>query len=465
MIFYMLADIGIIGLGVIGGSFTLNLLERGFLCAGYDEDKSKYEYLAHENNSNLQLAETIESLLSQIKKPRKIFLFVPSDTVDHVIKSLKPLLSKNDILIDSGNSHFLETERRISELAKDGINFVGIGISGGIQGARKGASIMFGGDEQTYEILKPFLEAASAKVDGESCQARVGNGAAGHFVKMAHNGIEYALMQSIAEIYAVFKNSSNFTNSEIADIFQDWNNRALNSYLIEISSKVLKRRENSTELIELISDAAEQKGTGKWMVQTALQFGTPIPSIEAAVCMRFISSSEKTRKILVNAIPQQKNPDLNSCSLSLENMEKALLAAFLISYAEGFELIFKGAKHYECNLQKIAATWRGGCIIRSQIVEYIYKAFQRKSDLENLLADPEIASLMMESLPSLKKVCVAAIARDIPVMALSAALNYINAYRTSRLPTNLIQAQRDFFGRHGYRRIDKPGIFSNMDWS
>lgn len=464
------AQFGMIGLGTMGRNFLLNTAEKGFSGVGYDLNEAQRKLLLEEGaDFNLQTAENLADFLEKLETPRKIMILVPAQVVDIVIKDLLGLLQKGDIVIDGGNSHFPDTERREKLLNDNGFEFLGVGVSGGEEGARHGASIMIGGKREIYETVREIFEAASAKVNGEPCAAHVGKGSAGHFVKMVHNGIEYGLMQLIAETYDILKRSLEFEIDEIAETFADWNEGELNSFLIEITAKVLKKKDAETGnfLAEMILDTAGQKGTGKWTSQAAMDFGVPIPTIDCAVTMRQISAMKAERQIAkeilgTRVIPNEKVPEL----LSVNNLRDALFASFIITYAQGLSLLTAASveKNYDLDLAQIAKIWRGGCIIRARILEEIRQAFAKNAELSNLLLDDYFSDKIKKTWAEIVTVCITVPTNAIPISAFSACLNYFNAYRTSRLPANLIQAQRDFFGAHTYQRIDKDGIFHTPDW-
>lgn len=461
---------GVIGLGAMGRNFSLNVAEKGFSSIGYDTDLSKRKFLLAEGaHFNLQTADNLPEFLEKLEKPRKIMILVPAQAVDIVINDLLGLLQKGDIVIDGGNSHFSDTERREKFLNDNGFEFLGVGVSGGEEGARHGASIMIGGKAEIYAHVREIFEAASAKVDGEPCAAHVGKGSAGHFVKMVHNGIEYGLMQLIAETYNILKRGLEFEIDEIAETFADWNEGELNSFLIEITAKILRKKDAETGnyLAEMILDTAGQKGTGKWTSQAAMDFGIPIPTIDSAVTMRQISAMKAERKIAQEilgtcVIPNQKLRE----SLSVNNLRDALLAGFIITYAQGLSLLTAASveKNYDLDLAQIAKIWRGGCIIRAGMLEEIRKAYAKNASLSNLLLDDYFSDKIKKTWAEILAVCITVPTNAIPLMAFSASLNYFNAIRTERLPANLIQAQRDFFGAHTYQRIDKEGIFHTPDW-
>jgi len=468
MEYMALAEFGMIGLGTMGRNLLLNIAEHNFRVIGYDLDESKRKTLLSEAGGlEITAADSISQLLAGLEKPRKIMLLVPAGSiVDKVISELRPHLENGDTVIDAGNSHFTDTERRIEELNNTGIEFIGIGISGGEEGARHGASIMAGGNPSIYQQIQPILESAAAKVDNEPCAAHVGTGSAGHFVKMVHNGIEYGIMQLIAETYDLLRRGWQLEPSEIADIFEDWNAGELNSFLMEISVKVLRKKDDETgkPLVQMILDTAGQKGTGKWTSQAAMDFGVPVPTIDAAVTMRQISALKELRKQFSETFRR----DMSSHHIELhpDSLRKALFGSVIITYAQGFSLIATASeeKEFGSDLAKIASIWRGGCIIRSTFLSEIRRAYTQNYKLKHLLLDKGVAEILNETIIHLRKTVSAYNGHGIPSMCFSASLDYFDAIRAERLPANLIQAQRDFFGGHTYQRIDRAGTFHTKDW-
>ncbi len=454
----------------MGRNFLLNVAEKGFSGVGYDLDESKRQLLLEEGKDfNLQTAENLAEFLDKLESPRKIMILVPANVVDFVINDLLAILDKGDIVIDGGNSHFPDTERREKLLSDNGLEFLGVGVSGGEEGARHGASIMIGGKAEIYAHVREILEAASAKIGDEPCAAHVGNSSAGHFVKMVHNGIEYGLMQLIAETYDILKNGFEFEDDEISEIFADWNEGELNSFLVEITATVLKKKDAETgkNLVEMILDTAGQKGTGKWTSQAAMDFGVPIPTIDSAVTMRQISAMKAERKTANEILGTRAFEGKDFRKLMTVNaLKSGLLASFIITYAQGLELLRVASieKNYGIDLTEVAKIWRGGCIIRATLLEDIRAAFAKNPNLSNILLDEKFAEQLKGSWAELLKVCITAPTTALPAMAYSASLNYFNAYRKERLPANVIQAQRDFFGAHTYQRIDKEGTFHTPDW-
>ncbi len=463
----MQCDIGVVGLGVMGSNLALNMERHGFRGAGFDLDAAKANAFAHgaASGKQLQLAGSPTALVGMLQKPRRILMMVPAGApVDDAIAGLKPLIERDDILIDGGNSFFLDTERRATKLAVEGFNYIGTGVSGGEQGALWGPSIMPGGQREAWEALAPILRAIAAVAeDGEPCVEYMGPGGAGHFVKMVHNGIEYGDMQLIAESYDLLSRGLGLSAPEQADIFAGWNTGELKSYLIEITAAVLKKIDPDTgrPLVDVILDEAQQKGTGKWTSQSALDIGAPIPTINAAVESRIISAL-KPQRAAASRVLQGPSPRYTGDRQRLiDAVGHALYASKITSYAQGIGMLRLASDEYHYDLKPgdIAKIWRAGCIIRSTLLGDIMNAFRRKPDLTNLLVDPTFADAIERRQESWRTVVQAAVGLGIPVLAMSASLAYFDAYRTERLPANLTQAQRDYFGAHTYRRIDKSGVF------
>ena len=462
---------GMIGLGTMGRNFLLNVAEHGFSCVGYDLDETKRQLLMQEGASMpIDVGANVPEFLDKLASPKNVMMLVPAGPiVDSVINDLLPHLNEGDLIIDGGNSHFTDTERRQATLAAKGIAFLGVGVSGGEEGARHGASVMVGGDPAVYERVRGVLEAASAKVDGEPCAAHVGQGSAGHFVKMVHNGIEYAMMQLIAETFDLLQKGFQISDDKAAEMFEKWNRGALNSFLVEITSVVLKKKDDDGKpLVDKILDTAQQKGTGKWTSEVALEFGVPIPTIDSAVSMRQISALKDERVAAAEklGIAQNVQVDETLGPDVVHFVEIGLHLAFIVAYAQGFSLLRVASveKNYELHLAEIVKIWRGGCIIRSKILDTIRAAFTAAPDLPNLLVADNLRDTVQKEQNLLKATLKFALAADVPCMAFSSALNYIKAYASDHLPANLIQAQRDFFGAHTYQRIDKAGTFHTADW-
>lgn len=458
-------DFGLVGLGVMGRNFILNVADNGFAAIGLDLDQEKVESLKAEAEDRVVTATSAkQEFISALTRPRKIMLLVPAGgPVDAVINDLKPLLDEGDIIIDGGNSFFTDTDRRFEELKSDGIHFFGAGVSGGAKGARRGPSIMPGGDKKAYEHIKPIFEAASAKVKGEPCVAHLGNGSAGNYVKMVHNGIEYAMMQMISEVYHVMKNGMVYSNAQFHQMFDAWNKSELESFLVEITSEIFTQKDDlaTGDLVDKILDKAKQKGTGKWTSQNAMDLGTPIPAVDVSVSMRQISAF-KDQRMKAEAI---FGTNKHSIDLDSQDFKEALYLAFILSYAQGFVQLRQASQEYGYGLdmEVISKIWRGGCIIRSAMLEDFRKAFDADANIENILLSDIISEKVKPLIASLQKVVAASLAAGYATPALSASLNYLLSYKTGRLPLNLIQAQRDHFGSHTYERIDREGIF-HTEW-
>lgn len=470
------AKFGMIGLGTMGRNFLLNVADSGFSCVGYDLDEEKVDALNEEGKDfEVEGVKTLGEFLDSLETPRSIMLLVPAGKiVDAVINDLTPHLQEGDLIIDGGNSHFPDTERREKELNEKGFEFLGVGVSGGAKGARLGPSIMIGGKEETYARVQPILEAVSAKVDGEPCAAHVGKGSAGHFVKMVHNGIEYGLMQLICESYDVMKRGLKMNHEQMSETFAKWDEAELNSFLVEITTKILKTKDDKSDdyLVEKILDTAGQKGTGRWTSEVALELGIPIPTIDAAVTMRQISALKSQRVSLSNVgvdneletkveIPENLL-DRNFGTIQLGSV---LLGAYIITYAQGFSLLKAASeeKDYELNIAEIAKIWRGGCIIRAALLENFRSIFADDNSLDNLLLNEEMTNVVLTSQFNYFVLQSMATILHIPIFAFASAFSYFEAIRSKRLPANLLQAQRDFFGSHTYKRIDEEGTF-HTEW-
>ena len=458
-----LATIGMIGLAVMGENLALNIARNGFPIAVYNRDTDKVDdFVQRAEGKPVIGAHSIEEFVNSLERPRKIILLIKAgNPVDQVIAQLKPLLEKGDIIIDGGNSYFEDTQRREKELKADGIYFVGSGVSGGEMGALWGPSLMPGGDPAAYEQIRPIWEAIAAKVDDGPCVTYIGPDGAGHFVKMVHNGIEYGDMQLIAEAYDILRNALGLEAPELAEIFARWNEGELNSFLIEITAKIFKVKDPETgrPLVDLILDSAEQKGTGKWTAEVALDVGIVIPTMQAAIDARLLSSRKAER---VEASKQIQGPSNTRYEGDKQEMidavRDALYASKICSYAQGMNLIRKGSDQYNwnVNLGELSRIWKGGCIIRAQFLDKIKQAYQRRSDLPNLLLDEDFKAWVTEAQPRWRQAVTVAQSLGIPVAAMSASLAYFDSYRTANLPLNLTQAQRDFFGSHTYKRTDRP---------
>lgn len=532
------ANFGMIGLGTMGRNFLLNVSESGFSGVGFDLDEEKQRLLdAEAEDFDVHSVGSLDEFIESLETPRKIMLLVPAGKiVDAVIDDLLPHLEDGDIIIDGGNSHFSDTERREKYVSEKGFNFLGVGVSGGAEGARHGASIMPGGKKEAYKEVEKILVAASAKVDGEPCVTYIGKSSSGHFVKMVHNGIEYGLMQILAETYDFMNRVLKMDYDEMSKTFAEWNDAELNSFLVEITSKILNKSDKETDnpLVEMILDKAAQKGTGKWTSQVAMDYGVPIPTIDSAVSMRQISAQKEARILIAekygNQEPEISNPpthrseavesqlledeakavreaaaaetlvtkqqDLNveaevgehkSEKTKVESDEKhdeivrenvrenkeefiellkqTLLSSFIVTYAQGMSLLQVASieKDYELDLAEIAKIWRGGCIIRSQLLEDIRKAYSENPDLPNMIMADNFAEILSENRDFWCQINNEFMISQVPSLCLSSALSYFDAFRSHRLPANMIQAQRDFFGSHTYQRVDEEGSF-HTEW-
>lgn len=463
-------DFGMVGLGVMGSNLLMNMADHGFAVIGYDKnpDKTKLFESSAPKGTIVKGVNNLQEMIDQLKLPRKIMMLVPAGIpVDSVINDLMPVLSPGDIVIDGGNSHYTDTLKRIQILQDKGFHFMGIGISGGEEGARKGPSIMPGGDREAYQQVEPILKAVAAKVNDQPCVGYLGKDAAGHYVKMVHNGIEYAIMQLISECYDLLHNGFNYSNEELNRVFKEWNSGEMNSFLLEITAAIFDRKddkETNNYLVDMILDRAGAKGTGKWTSQEGLDIPMPIPSIDAAVMMRNLSSLLEERK-KASDIYNIKMTRIDDDAKSFEAfLHDALFFSTVISYAQGLALLTRASAELkmEIPLPEVVSVWRGGCIIRSAMLDLFRSAYQDAA-LKNLLLNKKIAQLLMEKLEGLQQVVSIAALHNFPCTAMMASLNYFNAYRREFLPTNLIQAQRDFFGAHTYERIDRSGIF-HSEW-
>jgi 6-phosphogluconate dehydrogenase len=467
------ADIGLVGLAVMGENLVLNMESKGFTVSVFNRtiDKVSEFVNGRGKGKNIIGTHSVEELVYSLESPRKIMLMVKAGkAVDVFIDMLIPHLSKGDIIIDGGNSHFPDTIRRTSYLEEKGLLYVGTGVSGGEEGALKGPSIMPGGSPAAWPYVKPIFQAISAKVsDGTPCCDWVGENGAGHFVKMVHNGIEYGDMQLICEAYQIMKDLLGMTYEEMHNTFKEWNEGELDSYLIEITRDILAYKdEDGQPLVEKILDTAGQKGTGKWTVLASLDHGAPLTLIGEAVYARTLSSMKDERVEAAKVIAGPKPEFKGNKKEFIEDIRKALYASKLVSYAQGYVLMNQAAKEYGWNLNNggIALMWRGGCIIRSVFLGKIKDAFDKNPELTNLLLDPYFREKIEESQNAWRRVIAAAVTNGIWIPALSTALNYFDGFRNGRLPANLLQAQRDYFGAHTYERTDKPrGEFFHTNWT
>ncbi len=458
-------EIGMVGLGVMGRNLVLNMADHGYSVSGYDNDPSQVKELQTEAGTRaIHAAQTLKGFVSVLATPRVIMMLVPAGPiVDNVIRELIPYLVTGDLIIDAGNSHFKDTDLRAKSLAKKGILYMGVGVSGGEEGARHGPSLMPGGPQEAYERVRPIFEAVAAQVEGAPCVAYLGPGSAGHYVKMVHNGIEYGLMQLIAESYDLMKRGLGLSDDELSVVYSHWNAGKLNAFLIEITSHIFRKVDERTgkRLVDVILDEARQKGTGMWTSQDAMDIQAPTPVVDAAVVARNLSALKAEREIasrtLGAPIPHFEG-DRDAC---LTQLEGAVYASLIITYAQGMaELRLASKVHgYDIHLEDVARIWRGGCIIRAALLEEVRAAFHSNPDLANLLIDRRLGQEVLAKQNDLRAVVALAAKLGLPAPCLMASLAYFDGYRSAWLPANLIQAQRDDFGAHTYEREDEKGVF------
>ncbi len=463
---------GMIGLGTMGRNLLLNMADHGYAVSGYDKNTSQVTLFEKEGkNKKVKGFTDLADFVQNLQKPRAVMMLVPAGKiVDTVIAELLPLLDQGDLIIDGGNSYFTDTNRRATALEKKGLHFFGMGISGGEEGARRGPSMMPGGDQQAYQHVKPIFESIAAKVDGEPCVTYIGPGASGHFVKMVHNGIEYALMELIAETYGLLKNGLHLKNKTIHDVFKQWNEGRLQSFLLEITRDIFAFENPDSDhlLLDDIKDEAKSKGTGKWTSQIAMDLHLPVPSIDTAVSMRDLSKYKTLRTQLAKMYPEKASnrSPIENQEEYLVQLEQAFHFSMITIYAQGMHLLYKASEEHQYNLQldQVAKIWRGGCIIRSKFLEDIFSAFQKNENLTHLFLDKNIQSMIQADLQSTREVVAGAMTNGFLVSVFANTLSYFDAIRTGNLPTNLIQAQRDYFGAHTYELIGKEGVF-HTQWS
>ncbi|HAQ3913740.1 TPA: NADP-dependent phosphogluconate dehydrogenase [Enterococcus faecium] len=461
-------QIGVVGMAVMGKNLALNIESRGYSVALFNRTGAKTTAVVEEHpDKNFKATYTIEEFVESIEKPRRILLMVKAGpATDATIQELLPHLDKGDILIDGGNTFFKDTMRRNEELANSGINFIGTGVSGGEEGALKGPSIMPGGQKEAYALVAPILEQISAKAeDGAPCVTYIGPNGAGHYVKMVHNGIEYGDMQLIAESYDLMKNILNLSVEEMADIFKEWNQGELDSYLIEITADILTRKDDEgtgKPVVDVILDAAGNKGTGKWTSQSALDLGVPLPLITESVFARYISTYKEERVQASKILSRTNDFEFTGDKKELvEKIREALYFSKIMSYAQGFAQLRVASKEFDWDLPfgEIAKIWRAGCIIRARFLQKITDAYDKNPEIENLLLDDYFVEITKKYQQSVRDVVALAVQAGVPVPTFSSAIAYFDSYRAERLPANIIQAQRDYFGAHTYERVDKEGIF------
>jgi 6-phosphogluconate dehydrogenase len=462
-------DFGMVGIGVMGSNLLLNMADHGYAVIGFDLKQQRADALEAAAQPGMKVKGVIEmkAMVLALKKPRKIMMLVPAGKpVDDVIQTILPFLEDGDILIDGGNSFYKDTLKRITYLQDKGIHFFGMGVSGGELGARLGPSMMPGGDKDAYQYLQPVLEAIAAKSNGQPCVAYMGSNAAGHYVKMVHNGIEYAMMQMISEVYDLLKRGGGLDNPQLHNIFLEWDKDQLQSYLIEITAEVMKTLDEGTNkfLVDLVLDKAGSKGTGKWTSQDAMDLPVAIPTIDMAVAMRDLSVYKEER-IKAASLYQPGIKKINVDEALLKHLENTLAFCFIVAYAQGLSQLAKASIELKMDipLPAVIQVWKAGCIIRSALLGNFSSAYSKQPQLSNLLLDNEISKLLKEREESVRLIVGVATNSKIPVSGIASAINYFDAYCSERLPTNLIQAQRDYFGAHTYQRIDKEGVF-HTEW-
>ncbi|MGE6219344.1 NADP-dependent phosphogluconate dehydrogenase [Nubsella zeaxanthinifaciens] len=461
-------NFGMIGLGTMGRNLLLNMADHGFSVTGHDKSEKMLQLLEEEGKAhNLKGFAKVEDFVNSLTSPKTIILLVPAGKiVDDVINEITPLLNEGDIIIDSGNSYYADTTRRSKELAEKGFRFFGMGISGGEEGARFGPSLMPGGEKTAYPVIKDVLEAVAAKVNGEPCVAYIGPGASGHFVKMTHNGIEYAIMQLLAETYDILKNGLGYSNTQIQQVFEKWNNGRLKSFLMEITKDVFLFKDEKTGnlLVDEIKDQAKSKGTGKWTSQIAMDVEVPLNTIDASVAARNLSKLKDLRVELESAFG--KASKIENVSDFEAQLEEAFFFSMVSAYAQGMHLLWKASKeyNYDLNMAEIAKIWRGGCIIRAEFLQDMYEAYQKDPNLEHLYQDAAIQQKIQTGLKHTRSVIAASITAGIAVPCYAAAITYFDTLKTGRMPSNLTQAQRDYFGAHTFERIDSEGVF-HAEWN
>jgi len=466
----MKQQFGVIGIGVMGKNLALNVESRGLSVSVYDRSKTATDELLIDNKvKNIVGTYSIEEFVNSLQTPRKILLMIKAGkSVDDAIENLIPYISKGDILIDGGNSFFMDTIRRSKQLEELGFNFIGTGVSGGEEGALKGPAIMPGAEIDAYKIVEPIFTAISAKVDGQACCTYIGENGAGHYVKMVHNGIEYADMQLICEAYALLKDVVGLSNEQLHDVFEQWNKGELDSYLMEITSEIFTKKDKETgkHMVDIILDSAGQKGTGKWTSQSALDLAVPIPTITEAVFARCISSLKDERVFASDILKGPGTKFKGDINEFIESVRRALYTSKICSYAQGFALMKAAAEEYDWNLEygEIAKIFRGGCIIRAQFLNKISDAYVNDANIKNLMLDSYFKNILSNYQKDWRYVVSTAVNLGVPIPGFASALMYYDSYRSANLPANLLQAQRDYFGAHTFERVDKEGIFHH-EWT
>jgi 6-phosphogluconate dehydrogenase len=462
-------EIGMVGLGVMGRNLLLNMADHGFSGAGYDKDLGKVEALRKETaDRNICMAENMNDFIGLLRPPRAVMMLVPAGApVDSLIDDLLMHVQPGDLIIDAGNSYFKDTTRRARDLTEKGIQFLGVGVSGGEEGARHGPSIMPGGPKEAYERVRPLFEAAAAKVNGDPCVSWLGPASAGHFVKMVHNGIEYGVMQLIAETYDLMKRGLGLNDDELHDVYSAWNNGELNGYLMEITGHIFGKVDEKTgkRLIDEIRDVARQKGTGMWTSQSAMELHVPVPTIDLAVAMRDLSAFDNQRARIGALLQRPMQPFGGDRDEFLIQLRRALHVGLILTYVQGLALLTVASEKFEyhLDLEAVARIWRGGCIIRGALLEDIRTAYRNQPDLPNLLLDPEIWRKVVTNEEKLRHIVCTSAELGVPAPGFMTALSYLDGCRSAWLPMNLIQAQRDYFGAHTYERFDADGAF-HTEW-
>ena len=460
---------GMIGLGTMGSNLLQNIADHGYSCSGYDIDPKKVSHLNKLNPESIHGFSKMDVFVNSLKSPRTVMMLVPAGKiVDSVIEELLEYLDKGDIIIDGGNSHFTDTERRFKELEEKGYHFIGMGVSGGEEGARKGPSMMPGGDKGAYKIVEPILKKIAAHVNGDPTVAYMGERSAGHFVKMVHNGIEYAIMQLLSETYEILKNGLQYEDAQIHDVFEKWNEGRLKSYLIEITRDIFAFKNKGVDhlLLNDIKDEAKAKGTGKWTSQAAMDLSLPVPIIDIAVSMRDLSKYKDLRTKASKMYPDSTESKYGDRSEKyIAKLEQAYYFAMVSAYAQGMHLLYKANEEfdYKLNLDLIAKIWRGGCIIRSEFLEDIYAAYKKDPNLKHLFLDDSIHNNLVKSVPDIRTIVSDAALHGIATPAFAVSLGYFDNFRSEEMPANLIQAQRDYFGSHTYELKGKEGVF-HTEW-
>ena len=464
------SQFGVVGLGVMGQNLALNVERNGFSVAGFDLDAEKSRKLTDKaSGKNVQVTGSLAEFAEALESPRRILIMVPAGSaVDAVICDLQPYLKSEDILIDGGNSHFQDTDRRLKDLAAAGLHFMGTGISGGEEGALWGPCLMPGGQKQAYQQIEPIFNQIAAKTEDGACSTYVGAGSSGHYVKMVHNGIEYGIMQLICETYDILRKALGLGAGEIREIFLKWNEGELNSFLMEISAVVLGKMDDETgrPLVDLVLDTAGQKGTGKWTAQSALDLGVPVPTLSVAVEGRILSGYKQERVAAAGILNAPKARFTGNREKFLKSLWEGFYLSMLACYAQGLVMLKEASKEYGygLNLAEIARIWKGGCIIRSRLLDPIKKAYKKNPELPNLLVDKHFSRMVNRYSRGLRQVVQVASKAGVPALAYSSTLGYIDSYRNELLPANLLQAQRDYFGAHTYKRVDKEGTF-HTEWA